>query len=212
MPWRIALIIQTPNSPLRNFSCALRINIGDGSAKGLLFDTDTSTVASVLQRLHESRELLQENPLSFLNILLADHGKSCEDHRAALDRDVVKMELRTGKTSLRFLSTYVETDYEQLNKDLHACNTDLIFLDNITNFEMIVGKFIKDTLAKFEALRHERGIVPDSPYTYETLSQNTDYLINVCEMRRYQAQSLHKRIQSQINVVSKPLEFDQKNI
>lgn len=207
MPWRVAIIIQTPNSPLRNFSCALRINVVDGSTKGLLFDMNTSTIASVLQRLHESRELLQENPLGFLNILLADHGQSCEDHRAVLDRDVVNMEIRTGKTSLRWFSSYIETDYEKLNKDLHACNMELIFLDNITNFEIVVGKFIKETLAKFEALRHERGIIPDSSYSYETLSQNTDYLINTCEMRRYQAQSLHRRIQSQINVVSKPLHF-----
>lgn len=204
---KIALIVQTPYSPIRNFSCALRVSVVSGSARGLFFDLDESSASRVTQRLHENRELIRENPLTFLNILFEDHGQSCERHRAHLDREVVRMERRTGKTSIVLFSRAVDTDYEQLNKDLHACNTELIFLDNITNFEMSLGRFIKETLTKFEALRHESGISSDSMYAYETLSQNMDYLINSCEMRRYQAQSLHRRIQSQINVVSDVLRF-----
>lgn len=205
--WKIALIVQTPNSPFRNFSCALRVSVASGSARGLLFDMEEPNTASVTQRLHENRELIRENPLAFLNILFEDHGRSCERHRAHLDREVVRMERRTGKTSIRLFSPAIDTDYEQLNKDLHACNTELIFLDNITNFEMKLGQFIKETLKKFEALRHESGISSESIYAYETLSSNMDYLINACEMRRYQAQSLHQRVKSQINVVSDMLGF-----
>lgn len=195
------MIIQTPNSHIRNFSCVLHINLADCSTKGILFDTNEFEIPGVLLRLNENRQLLQECPVAFLSILYADHSRSAENHRAKLDWDVVTMERRTGKTSLVVFSEHAETDYEQLNKALHECNTNLIFLDNITNFEMAVGKFIKDTLVKFEVLRKENGITSDSNCAYQSVSQNMDYLINACEMRRYQAQSLHRRIQTQINVV-----------
>lgn len=186
---------------MQNMSFTLRININDGSAKGFMIHADESVVARVLRQLRESWDSLESNPLAFLNIIFADHGQSCEDRRADLDNDVASIERRTGKTSLPLFSHDFDMDHERLNEDLHACNTNLIFLDNVTNFEMSVGKFIKDTYVKFAVLRHEMGIASTS--NYESLSQDTDCLINVCEMRRYQAQSLHRRLQSQINVVSK---------
>lgn len=179
----------------------MRINVIDGSATVLHFDMSQYLVDSLLQRLDEQRELLRQNPLTYLSVLYGEHGHDCETHRQELDRDVVAMERQTGMTSLAVYQN-VETNYEQLTKRLHACNTNLIFFENIMNFEAAAGQFIKQTLIKLESLQEEAGIAPDASNAYTILVQHMDYLINASEMRRYQAQSLHRRVQTQINVVS----------
>lgn len=45
-----------------------------------------------------------------------------------------------------------QVDHEKLIKDLRACNTDLIFLDNSLQFEAEMEKFCRETVAKFEDL------------------------------------------------------------
>lgn len=203
-----AVIIKPPISGITNFSFVMRINIADCSATGLLFNGDVlnySKIASLLKHLHGHRRLLQVNPLAVLGILMEDYGRKCEYNRARNDQDVVAIEGQTGMTSLRITTSnsLVATDYELLTKALHSCNTRLIFLDNVTNFEVAVGRFIKETLIKLQMMRERRQLEKIPANIDDTLIQNVEYLLNAAEMRKYQAQSLHRRIQTQINVVSK---------
>lgn len=185
----------------------MRINIIDCSAIGLNFqrdELDGAGIASLLKRLHGHRGLLRVNPLAILGILIEEYGRTCERDRAHYDTDVINIEGHTGMTSL-LIATFdpqVATNYELLTRALHSCNTNLIFLDNMIYFEVAAGRFVKDTLIKFQLLR-ERKLVEAIPVHVEnTLMQNIEYLLNGAEMRRHQAQSLYRRTQSQINVVS----------
>lgn len=208
-------MIKTPRSGVRNFSLVMRINVDDCSATGLYIHGDVSDdggLAGLLKRLHGHRRLLRVNPLGFMGILFEEYGRECERDRARNDDDVVAIEGRTGMTSLRILavapfSPGVATDHELLTKALHACNTNLIFLDNLTNFEVEVGRFIKETLIKFQRIRERKAEIrlleTTPPDVDDTLIHNIEYLLNAAEMRRYQAQSLLRRAQTQINVVSK---------
>lgn len=155
----IAFVIQTPYSPVRNFSTVIRVDISDRSATGLFFDKHASKVDDLWQRLEARRDVLQRNPLSFISILFEEHGFSSESFRTKLDKDVVNMERQTGHTSLAAtLFQPDQHDYGQLIKDLNACNTSLIFLDSITAFERDIGAFCKETLGVMENLREECGL------------------------------------------------------
>lgn len=201
-----AVVIQTPNSGIANFSFVMRINVVDCSATGLYFQGDgLNKLNGLLKRLQGHRRLLRTNPLAFLGILMEEYGRTCERDRARNDREVVTIEGRTGMTSLQIANSNSQAakDYELLSKDLHSCNTNLIFLDNLTNFEVAVGRFIKETLIRFQMIRERRLLEKILADVDDTLIQNIEYLLNAAEMRRYQAQSLHRRTQTQINVVSR---------
>ena len=201
-----AIVIKTPNSGIVNFSFVMRINVVDCSATGLYFQGDgLKKVNSLPKRLQGHRRLLRTNPLAFLGILMEEYGRTCERDRARNDRDVVTIEGRTGMTSLPIATFYsqVAKDYELLIEALHSCNTNLIFLDNMTNFEVAVVRFIKETLIRFQMIRERRLLEKIPADVDDTLIQNIEYLLNAAEMRRYQAQSLHRRTQTQINVVSR---------
>lgn len=203
-------MIQTPKSTIVNFSFVMRINIVDCSAIGLCFrgdDLDDRGLTRLLKRLHGHRRLLRLNPLALLGILMEEYGRACEIDRARNDKDVITLEGRTGMTTPRIAIEYAgdATDHELLIKALHSCNTMLIFLDNMTNFEVAVGKFIKETLTKFQMIRERSLLMLETipAGIDDTLIQAIEYLLNAAEMRRYQAQSLHQRTQTQINVVSR---------
>lgn len=166
-------------------------------------------MSRLIERLHERRQLVHENPLAFLIIIFEEFGNACEVERAHSDDQVVHMEGQTGMTSLqlRNISDQAEINFEHLIKSLHHCNTNLIFLDNVTNFDMALGKFIKETLVKLELVRTNRGCEPIGEDVQNGLSESIDYLLNASDMRRYQAQSLQRRVQSQINVVNDRLSF-----
>ena len=186
----------------------MRINIVDCSAIGLYFhgdDLNDRELNRLLKRLHGHRRLLRVNPLALLGILMEEYGRACERDRARNDKDVITLEGRTGMTTPRIATEYAgdSTDHELLIKALHSCNTMLIFLDNMTNFEVAVGKFIKETLTKFQMIRERRLLEMIPADIDDTLIQVIEYLLNAAEMRRYQAQSLHRRTQTQINVVSR---------
>lgn len=200
----LSIVIKTPNSGIVNFSFVMRINVVDCSATGLYFQGDgLKKVNSLPKRLQGHRRLLRTNPLAFLGILMEEYGRTCERDRARNDRDVVTIEGRTGMTSLPIATFYsqVAKDYELLIEALHSCNTNLIFLDNMTNFEVAVVRFIKETLIRFQMIRERRLLEKIPADVDDTLIQNIEYLLNAAEMRRYQAQSLHRRTQTQINVL-----------
>lgn len=200
------MVIHSMRSNIRNFSLVMRINIADCSATGLYFHWDVlndSGISDLLKRLDSHRRLLSVNPLALLGILMEEYGRTCENSRAHNDLDVVNIERQTGMTSLRIatFSPQVTTDYELLAKAIHACNTNLIFLDNLTNFEVGLGKFIKETMIKFHTMRERKQLEPIPADVDDTLTHNIEHLLNAAELRRYQAQSLHRRSQTQINVV-----------
>lgn len=202
-------MIHTPHAKVGTFSLVMRINIVDCSATGLYFHgihDDVSSdvgIANLLKRLHGQRRLLLVNPLAFLGIAMAEYGRTCERDRACSDLDVLTVERQTGMTSVRVqsLSLQASEDYEQLTKALHNCNTNLIFLDHMNHFEMALGRFFKETLIKFQSIRERRLLETIPADIDDILIQNIDYLLSTAEMRRHQAQCLHRRTQSQINVV-----------
>ena len=196
-----AVIFQTPYSPVRNFSCVIRVNIADRSAICLFFEKDKSKIEDLFKRLQTSRNSLHTNPLSFISLLFEEQGYSCEKYRAKLDKDVVEMENQTGHTSIAISLFGQNPDYERLTRDLNACKTSLIFVDNFTLFEKEIGDFCKETLETLELLRHERGL--DTLPTGERVAaaQQLDYHLNLSQLRRIQACSLERRVQTQISVV-----------
>jgi hypothetical protein len=111
------------------------------------------------------------------------------------------MERQTGHTSITISLFRQNPDYERLTRDLNACKTSLIFMDNFTLFEREIGAFCKETLETLELLRHERGL--DTMPTGERLAaaQQLDYHLNLSQLRRIQACSLERRVQTQISVV-----------
>lgn len=148
--------------------------------------------------------------MAVLNVVYEEYGRTCEAARKRGDDEVVSIESTTGMTSLRAQAPKeAEKGLAELNKALHATNTNLIFLDNVTNFDVAVGKFIKEAFAKLETLRQIRNLEPAPIPVSQTLQEKIDYLVNLSEFRRYQAQSLHRRVQSQISVVSN---IDQANL
>lgn len=186
---------------MRNFSCIIRVSIADRSAIGLFFEKDKSKIEDLLKCLETNRGSLHANPISFISLLFEEHGYSCEHYRAKLDRGVVGVERQTGHTSIHISLFRQNQDYERLTRDLNACKTSLIIMDNITSFEKQIGAFCKEVLEMLELLRHERGLNTLPIRERVAAIQQLDYHLNLCQLRRIQACSLERRVQTQISVV-----------
>ena len=182
----------------------MRISVVDLSAVGLVICKTEERILTLLSRLSKSRTSLQENPLSLLNVVADEYGRSCETARKCADDEVVLIETSTGMTSLKVQPPkQAERDIAELNKASHAANTNLIFLDNVINFDVVLGKFVKEIFEKLENLRHGRNLESIPLPVSQVLHDNIDFLINLSALRKKQARSLHQRVQSQISVVSK---------
>lgn len=182
----------------------MRISIIDRSAVGLVICKTEERILTLLTRLSKSRTSLQNNPLALLNVVADEYGKSCETARKFADDEVVSIETSTGMTSLQVQPPKkAQRDIAELNKASHAANTNLIFLDNVINFDVVLGKFIKEIFVKLETLRQRRNLEPIPVSASQVLHDNIDFLITLSALRRQQAKSLHQRVQSQISVVSK---------
>lgn len=182
----------------------MRVSIVDLSAVGLVICKTEERVHSLLSRLSKSQTNLQENPLALLNVIYDVYGRDCETARKCADDEVVSIELSTGMSSLKVQAPQqAERDIAELNKASHAANTSLIFLDNVINFDVVLGKFIKEIFMKLETMRQRRNVEPIPIPVSQVIHDNIDFLITLAALRRQQAQSLHRRVQSQISVVSK---------
>jgi len=144
----LAVILQTPYSPFLNFSCVIRANISDRSAICLFFLKEKRKTSDLLNRLHANRGSIHRHPLSFISLLVQEHGYNCETYRERLDKNVVEMERQTGHISIAISLFQLPPDYEKLTRDLNACKTCLIFLDNISAFEIELGAFCKKSLSR----------------------------------------------------------------
>ena len=181
-----------------------RFNIVDLSAVVFVICKTEARVHSLLSRLSKSQSDLQQNPLALLNVLYDEYGRNCETARKCADDEVVLIESSTGMTSIKVQApNEVERNIAELNKASHAANTHLIFLDNVINFDVVLGKFVKEIFVKLEIMRQRRRIEPIPIPVSQVLHDNIDFMIVLSELRRQQAQSLHQRVQSQISVVSK---------
>ena len=199
-----AIIIQSPRYKVSNISFVMRIRIEDLSSVSLAFCETQAGAHRLLSRLAEHRSRLQQNPLNVLNLFYQEHGRLLEEGRKHVDDEVVAIEKSTGMTSLPVHAPEdTEKDLAKLTKALHKANTNLIFFDNVANFDVALGKSIKEIFVKLEGVRQTRNLIPTPANVSQVLHQNIDYLIILSECRKYQAQSLHRRVQSQINVVSK---------
>ena len=180
----------------------MRLDLRQNTAVCLFFDPDEAALNTLMARMKVRQQQLVQDPLSFIGLLFEGYGYATEEWRGALDEDVVKTESQTRMSSLNFVvaSQIAAKHYETLTRDLHSCNTDLIFLDTMLAFELKFGEFCKKTTEKADRLRR---LVTQAPLcnNLDEFNDNMDYLYNLCELRRNQTQSLRNRIQSQINVV-----------
>lgn len=203
-----AVVVQTPYSPFQDFSLAARINIASGSVVSLLFDNTEDDLNILIKRLRWRCTQTHQSPLSLLAILFEEYGYTSEECRRRLDAEVVSLEVRTGMTSLdtnpggNGYSLRI-SDYEKMMRDLHSCNTNLIFLANVLNFEMDFGTFCGRIFDVFEELR---GRIGDGKFHTERardeFQQHLAYCVDSSRSRQKQTQSLRMRVKSQINVVS----------
>ncbi|KAL5330662.1 hypothetical protein ACEPPN_000181 [Leptodophora sp. 'Broadleaf-Isolate-01'] len=198
-----AVVVQTPYSPVSNLSLVIRVDIAERSAKACVLNYNTSEINALWDRLQVRQGMVQKNPLLLLSIVFEEFGYASELFREQLDREVARIERASGHTSLSFRPSAWNTEYEALTRDLHACSTDLIFMEHVTEFERTWGAFCKDTLSVLETLRLERGLQGLSKRETVQTAQCMDYHLNLSQMRKTQALALQKRVQLQINVVSK---------
>ena len=201
-----AVVVQTPYSPFQDFSVVARINILSGSVISILFDNTEEDLNVLIKRLRWRCKQTHQCPLSLLAILFEGYGYTSEECRRKLDADVVSLEVRTGMTSLDTnpggYSLRI-SDYEKMMRDLHACNTNLIFLANVLNFEMEFGTFCGRLFEVFEELRERSGEGKfHTARARDEFQQHLAYCMDSSRFRQKQTQSLRMRVKSQINVVS----------
>ena len=164
----------------------------------------------LLGRVKIRRDQLQHSALAFLIILMEEHSNAAEVYRTYLDKETIVIEQQTRMTSLNvgFGDRSMDTDYETLTRRIHGCNTNLIFLDHVLEFEQRLADFCKQAYSKFWEIRRREQLDDLPPQQHEEFYQAIDYNLNHSVLRRSQAQSLQKRVQSQMSVVSRPLDLN----
>ena len=169
----------------------------------LFFDRYDANIEMLFRRLDSSRDILNQNPLTFLGILVEEYGGAAERWRQSLDKDVVHLETKTGMTSLALPDNVdrEHVDLERLTKDLHQCHTDLIFLDVVLNFQSTFAVFCKTIYEVLEDLQLQTGTSVLSNAERDAYMQYVSFHANENDFRKYQTASLQKRVQTQINVV-----------
>lgn len=170
----------------------------------MLFLTKQSSIPQMLERFEDSREECVASPLSVLILLYDEFGAKAEEQRRLLDREVVRIEDMTVMTSAAITAQVLtDAEYEKLIRDMHACNTNLIFLSDLINFETELGQFCLELCDIFEDLRR-RAALPDFHSTPEkdNLLQWLKFLLKLSRFRHNQTQALRARIHSQTNLVS----------
>lgn len=197
-----------------------RINISSGSVFSILFDNTEKDLNTLIKRLQWRCKQTHQSPLSLPAILFETYGYTSEECRRKLDAEVVSLEVRTGMTALDTTTNVNQdgkmnyslriSDYEKMMRDLHSCNTNLIFLGNVLSFEMEFGMFCGRLFDVFEDLRgrisnnnkkeEEKGKY-HSPRAKDEFHQHLAYFLDSSRCRLKQTQSLRMRVESQINVV-----------
>lgn len=204
----IAVVIATPYSPFQDFSVAARIHIRNGNLIGIFFSKKEENIPRIMEKCEQHRKASLRSPLTILALLYEEYGINVEDRRKSLDREVVRIEQITGMTSLAIAWTgqghdAEDMEYDKLIRDLHACNTNLVFLGSLIHFEIEFGEFIYKLFDIFEDARKRAGkSVFHKPQTKDEILTRLAFLLKLSHFRQQQTQALRERIQSQTNLVS----------
>jgi hypothetical protein len=183
----------------------MHIDIKTGRTAGFISSRRESYLDEYLSRLCNRCIDISNSPLFVLAFLYEQYGYNTENWRAELDSRVVKLESMTKMISLRSAEdqTAAPEVYEKLTGDLHSCNTELIYLSNVLDFEVEFGKFCEGITDVFEGLMIERGLGPfHSKRIRRELVQQLAYCVNCTRLKHNQTQTLRKRIESHIALVS----------
>ena len=93
-------------------------------------------------------------------------------------------------------------EYEFLTRELHHCNTDLIFLANVIQFEVEFGAFCESVMTTYmDSLKVHGEESASQDMQCRSLLQHLAYCTTDAKFRQSQTQSLRMRVQSQINLV-----------
>ena len=181
------------------------MSVPTGALTGILLCKLPSTVPAILARLQAQAPT--DSPLNVLTLLYDEFSRRAESWRAVLDAEVVRIEQITAMTSLvpssQSSSDAAEADYERLARDMHACNTNLIFLGDLVNFELELGAFCGAVAGVFEQLRCTAGHAAlQGAAARDDFHQCLAFLTKFSRLRLHQTQALRSRIQSQTNLVS----------
>ena len=200
------ILIQTPFSPNHDFSAAIRVDVKSGKVLGLLFGRSEASLETIMTTTRLRAVQSDQSPFDTMLLLLGEYGRFNEEWRAKLDRKVVSMEVRSGMTSLDTSNQQYADDvhiYEELTRDLHACNTDLTFLSDILSFEVELGAFCGKVFNVFEELEDQRGDAPFHDYRmHRCYQQRLAYYTYDSQLRQRQTTALKMRVQGQIKLVS----------
>lgn len=184
----------------------MRLNVETGAVAAVLFCKHETDVPRMLRRLEEYFSESNATPLGILTLLIDNLGLKAEERRQTLDREVIRIERTTGMTSKALSLAVVAvngTEYESLVRDIHACNTDLIFLSDSMNYELEFGNFCLELSGLLVDLR-EKARIQQPLYAMQatdTFIQDLGFLMNLARFRQNQTKALRLRVQGQINVV-----------
>lgn len=183
---------------------AAKVDVQNGSLIGLFFSKKEDNIPRVLEKLEKRHKESLNSPLVILALLYEEFGSNAEKWREDLDREVVRIEQTTGMTSLALSEdAWEEMEYERLIRDLHGCNTNLIFLGDLIHFEIDFGQFCYKLFDIFEDLRKNVGTPAfHTPQSKNEIHSRLDFLLKLSHFRQQQTQALRLRIQSQIDLVS----------
>ncbi|KAI9778892.1 MAG: hypothetical protein M1839_007855 [Geoglossum umbratile] len=181
----------------------MRIELATNQTTCLLFNRQPKDLDDLVRDLELSREEIQHSPLAFLNLLFKMHGSCSEEYREERDLEVCRIEVDTATSGLirRRIAPTGIVDCESLMRELHAVNAKLLFLDAVMNWELLAGKFIQETYTILSELRAARGLPPFPAPPEQHLRDSLDYHANLSSFRRVQAQTLQKRVQTQLGVL-----------
>ena len=76
-----AVVVQSPHSPAKNFSCVLRTQVDNRSTTCLLINEDEIRINTLIDRLRGRRKALEKSPFYFINLLVEDYGYANEKLR-----------------------------------------------------------------------------------------------------------------------------------
>ena len=160
-------------------------------------------INALFEQIRRRQDQTHSCPLIFLPTLLEVWGMSVEAWRKVLDQLLVTLERSTGMTSIATMKCLEAQphEYETLTWELHALNTDLIFLSNVVQFEVELGNMCEKavhTMGEQRKLHHEDVSPVDKN---GPVLQQFKYSANDTKFRQIQLHSLRMRVQSQINLV-----------
>ena len=177
--------------------------MSSGNLVAVIFSKDERDLDELIDRIRARQDQMRACPFAFLPTLLEVWSSGIEAWRKALDQQVVAMERSTGMTSISTMKQWElqPHEYEFLTRELHASNTDLVFLFNVVQFEVELGNHFENVVNAFDDTRKLHFGEPLPHDKRQSVLQHLAYCKHDTQFRQNQLQSLKMRVQSQINLV-----------